>query len=75
MKNILLIGGSTGIGYELSQKLKEDNNVFIATRNQEKFSDTNIKTNELNLDQEFETDWLALNTVNALRFFGCAQND
>ena len=58
MKNILLIGGSTGIGYELSQKLKEDNNVFIATRNQEKFSDTNIKTNELNLDQEFETDWL-----------------
>jgi hypothetical protein len=23
MKNILLIGGSTGIGYELSQKLKE----------------------------------------------------
>jgi short-subunit dehydrogenase involved in D-alanine esterification of teichoic acids len=35
MKNILLIGGSTGIGYELSQKLKEDNNLFIATRDKE----------------------------------------
>ena len=58
MKNILLIGGSTGIGYELSQKLKEDNKVFISTRNQEKFNDQNIITKELNLDQEFETDWL-----------------
>ena len=58
MKNILLIGGSTGIGYELSQKLKEDNKVFISTRDQEKFNDQNIITKELNLDQEFETDWL-----------------
>ena len=58
MKNILLIGGSTGIGYELSQKLKEDNNIFISTRNQEKFNHPNIKTNELDLDKEFETDWL-----------------
>ena len=33
MKNILLIGGSTGIGYELSQKLKEDNNIFISIGN------------------------------------------
>ena len=56
MKNILLIGGSTGIGYELSQKLKEDNNLFIATRHEGKFNDTNIKTNDLNLDHEFETD-------------------
>ena len=58
MKNILLIGGSTGIGYELSQKLKEDNNIFISTRNQVKFNHPNIKTNELDLDKEFETDWL-----------------
>jgi NAD(P)-dependent dehydrogenase (short-subunit alcohol dehydrogenase family) len=58
MKNILLIGGSTGIGYELSQKLKEDNNIFISTRNQDKFNHPNIKTNELDLDKEFETDWL-----------------
>ena len=58
MKNILLIGGSTGIGYELSQKLKEDNNIFISTRNQDKFNHPNIKTNELDLDKDFETDWL-----------------
>ena len=58
MKNILLIGGSTGIGYELSQKLKENNNIFISTRNQDKFNHPNIKTNELDLDKEFETDWL-----------------
>ena len=58
MKNILLIGGSTGIGYELSQKLKEDNNIFISTRDQEKFNHPNIKTNELDLDKEFETEWL-----------------
>ena len=58
MKNILLIGGSTGIGYELSQKLKKDNNLFISTRDQGKFNDHNIKTHELDLDKEFETDWL-----------------
>ena len=58
MKNILLIGGSTGIGYELSQKLKEDNNLFISTRDQGKFNDPNIKTHGLDLDKEFETDWL-----------------
>ena len=58
MKNILLIGGSTGIGYELSQKLKKDNNLFISTRDQGKFNDPNIKTHELDLDKEFETDWL-----------------
>jgi NAD(P)-dependent dehydrogenase (short-subunit alcohol dehydrogenase family) len=58
MKNILLIGGSTGIGYELSQKLKEDNNLFISTRDQDKFNDPNIKTHQLDLDKEFETDWL-----------------
>ena len=58
MKNILLIGGSTGIGYELSQKLKEDNNIFISTRDQEKFNHPNIKTNKLDLDKEFETEWL-----------------
>jgi NAD(P)-dependent dehydrogenase (short-subunit alcohol dehydrogenase family) len=58
MKNILLIGGSTGIGYELSQKLKEDNNLFISTRDQGKFNNPNIKTHELDLDKEFETDWL-----------------
>ena len=48
MKNILLIGGSTGIGYELSKKLVDNNNVFISTRNTEIFNGTEIKSNVLN---------------------------
>ena len=32
--------------------------IFICTRNQDKFNHPNIKTNELDLDKEFETDWL-----------------
>ena len=58
MKNILLIGGSTGIGYELSKKLVDNNNVFISTRNTEIFNGTEINSNVLNLDEEFELDWL-----------------
>ena len=51
MKNILLIGGSTGIGLELSKKLEDNYNVFISTRNPEKFSSSNIKTTKLDLDK------------------------
>ena len=58
MKNILLIGGSTGIGYELSKKLVDNNNVFVSTRNTEIFNGTGIKSHLLNLDEEFELDWL-----------------
>ena len=47
MKNILLIGGSTGIGYELSKKLVDNNNVFISTRNTEIFNGTDIKSHVL----------------------------
>ena len=42
MKNILLIGGSSGIGYELTKKLESDNNVFVSTRNPDKFTGSNI---------------------------------
>ena len=52
MKNILLIGGSTGIGYELSKKLVENNNVFVSTRNTEIFEGTEIKTHKLNLKSQ-----------------------
>lgn len=34
-KNILLIGGSHGIGFELAMQLQEEHNVFIASRTSE----------------------------------------
>ena len=47
MKNILLIGGSSGIGYELSMKLENDHKVFVSTRNPDKFSGSNITAQKL----------------------------
>jgi len=32
-KNILLIGGSTGIGFQVTELLKENHNIFVASRN------------------------------------------
>ena len=58
MKNILLIGGSSGIGYELSMKLENDHNVFVSTRNPDKFSGSNIIAQKLDLDEDYNTDWL-----------------
>lgn len=42
MKNILLIGGSYGIGYELAKELQKENNVFVASRTSENLSGINI---------------------------------
>ena len=39
MKNILLIGGSSGIGYELSMKLENDHNVLYQLEIQISFLD------------------------------------
>ena len=58
MKNILLIGGSSGIGYELSMKLENDHKVFVSTRNPDKFSGSNINAQKLDLDEDYNTDWL-----------------
>jgi len=66
MKNILLIGGSSGIGYELSMKLENDHKVFVSTRNPDKFSGSNINAQKLDLDEDYRldldedynTDWL-----------------
>ena len=49
MKNILLIGGSSGIGYELSMKLENDHKVFVSTRNPDKFSGSNITATKIRL--------------------------
>lgn len=42
MKNILLIGGSYGIGLEIAKLLEKHNTVFIASRTSENIDDLNI---------------------------------
>ena len=42
MKNILLIGGSYGIGLALAKELQFDNRVFIASRTNENIADLNV---------------------------------
>ena len=42
MKNILIIGGSYGIGLELAKELQTENNVFIASRTNENLSGLDI---------------------------------
>lgn len=42
MKNILLIGGSYGIGLELAKELQYDTNVFIASRTNELIADMKV---------------------------------
>ena len=42
MKNILLIGGSYGIGLELAEQLQNENNIFVASRTNENLSNLNV---------------------------------
>jgi 3-oxoacyl-[acyl-carrier protein] reductase len=42
MKNILLIGGSYGIGLAIAKELQEGNNVFVASRTNEEIAEMNI---------------------------------
>lgn len=42
MKNILLIGGSYGIGLALAKELHAGNNVFVASRTNENLADLNV---------------------------------
>lgn len=42
MKNILLIGGSYGIGLTIAKELQNGNNVYIASRTSESIADSNI---------------------------------
>ena len=42
MKNILLIGGSYGIGLELAKELQSENNVFVASRTNQNLDNLNI---------------------------------
>jgi len=42
MKNILLIGGSYGIGLALAKELQHENNVYIASRTSENLADLKV---------------------------------
>ena len=42
MKNILLIGGSYGIGFAIAQELQAGNNVYVASRTNENLSELNV---------------------------------
>lgn len=42
MKNILLIGGSYGIGLALAKELQNNNNVFVASRTNEELANLNV---------------------------------
>ena len=53
MKNILLIGGSYGIGFELAKELQYENNVFVASRTNENLS--NLKITHIPFDANSDT--------------------
>ena len=42
MKNILLIGGSYGIGLAIAKELQEGNTVFVASRTNEEIAEMNV---------------------------------
>jgi len=42
MKNILLIGGSYGIGLAIAKKLQSENNIYIASRTSDSLAEINV---------------------------------
>jgi 3-oxoacyl-[acyl-carrier protein] reductase len=53
MKNILLIGGSYGIGLAIAKELQFENNVFIASRSNENLAD--VKATYISFDATTDT--------------------
>lgn len=53
MKNILLIGGSYGIGLAIAKELQFENNVFIASRSNENLAD--VKATHITFDATTDT--------------------
>ncbi len=47
-KNILLVGGSHGIGFEIAKRLHEENTVYVASRTNEELG--NLDVNYINFD-------------------------
>lgn len=59
MKNILIIGGSTGIGFALTKQLSQDNQVFATYAKHETASSENINFHYLNvLDEHLDLSFL-----------------
>lgn len=52
-KNILLIGGSHGIGFELAQQLMDEHTVYIASRTNENLG--NLDVNHITYDAETDS--------------------
>ncbi|MQP25837.1 SDR family oxidoreductase [Flavobacterium sp. LMO8] len=53
MKNILLIGGSYGIGLAIAQELQNENNIFVASRTNENLAGLNV--NHIPFDASTDT--------------------
>ena len=51
-KNILIIGGSSGIGLEIVKKLNEEHNVFVANRTNESLADLNHQYIKIDVSME-----------------------
>jgi NAD(P)-dependent dehydrogenase (short-subunit alcohol dehydrogenase family) len=59
MKNILLIGGSHGIGLEIAKNLSSNHNIIVASRTDEHLTDLNVK----HISFDALTDTLDLNEL------------
>ncbi|WGK64638.1 SDR family NAD(P)-dependent oxidoreductase [Croceiramulus getboli] len=51
-KNILLIGGSHGIGFEIARKMHKENHLFIASRTNEDLGNLDVDYIEYNVETE-----------------------
>ena len=68
-KNIVLIGGSHGIGLEAAKDLAEDHNVFIASRTSENLSNLNIQHFEFDVTKDNVEDLDLPDTIDGLVYF------
>jgi len=69
MKNIVLIGGSKGIGLEVAKMLQDNNNVYIASRSKENLAGLKIKHLTFDVTKN-EVEALDLpETIDGLAFF------
>lgn len=68
-KNIILIGGSHGIGLETAKNLAEDHNVFIASRTSEQLADLNVKHLEFDVTKDKIEDLDLPDTIDGLVYF------